>query len=300
MSPETIAGLRTSLQSNLAAIKQGELPLLHLQPKGPGLFFCPRAHVADVLEGLGEVTGQTEKVEGGDQHAPWATPGGPITYEVKLPDGTSINVMDDGPRRVVATRFEYRPPRPGEPNELVVDLMAEVDGTLVKVGEGYIYIDAEGNPLDAPSAGAAKPPDLWLDKRVTVKGEKVRVDLPKEGGSLTKRGLLATIAAFKSRFGREPTDLGGQLASDNLANFQRKYAEAISKGETPEDAKMTAVKGISFGTGRKEIGFSEIAVRTEGTVEKDFGEPLGKQIVPAEVFVNARLRALRESRHVAR
>jgi hypothetical protein len=290
MSPETIGGLRASLQSNLASIKQTELPLLHLEPKGPGLFFCPRAKVTEVLAGLGKETGRSEEPAAeGEKIPPWATPGGPITYKVELPDGTSISVMDDGPRRVVASQFKYEPPRRGEPNELVVDLMAEVEGTWVKLGEGYIYVDAEGKPLDAPPEGvSAKPPDLWLDKRVAVKGEKVRVDLPKEGGNLTTRGLLATIEAFKVRFGREPTDIGGDLAAENLANFQRAYAEAISKGQTPEQANKTAIEKISFGSARIKIGFSDIMVHTEGAVEKNFGEPIGTRVVPDKVIVNAR------------
>ncbi len=289
MSPETIAGLRESLKTNLAQIKQGVVPLLYLQPKGPGFFTCPRVNVADVLAGLGgEVTSQTEKIDVPD-HAPWATPGGPITYEVKLPDGTAITVMDDGPRRVVATDFKGQTPRPGDPGELVVDLMGQVEGKWVKLGEAYIYVDAAGKPLDTPPAGgAAKPPDLWLDNRVKLGDEKVKVSLPPEGGSITKRSLNALIGAFKSKFGREPTDLGGELASENQLNFQREYAKAIAQGQTPEDAKMTAIKNISFGKSRLDIGFSDLQVQTEGTVQKDFGPPLGVQSVPEQIFVTAR------------
>lgn len=83
MSAEDLAALRSQMQGQLAQVSKAELPLLYLEPKGPGLFTCPREHIGAVIQGLGQVTRTTVD---------------PLTavttYEVKLPDGTTIQVME--------------------------------------------------------------------------------------------------------------------------------------------------------------------------------------------------------------
>ena len=83
MSAKDLGALRSDLQGKLGSLKEGTLPLLTLEPKGPGLFTCPREHIRDVVQGLGEV--QKTIVD------PKTTV---VRYEVKLPDNTTITVME--------------------------------------------------------------------------------------------------------------------------------------------------------------------------------------------------------------
>ena len=83
MSASDLGSLRTELQGNLAKVSGAELPLIHLEPEGPGLFKCPREHIAEVTKALGDVA----KVETNPDT-------GVKTYEVKLPDGQLVKVME--------------------------------------------------------------------------------------------------------------------------------------------------------------------------------------------------------------
>lgn len=83
MSPEELSSLRTELEGNLEGLEQGTVPIALLEPKGPGLFTCPREHIAEVVQSLGEVQGVTINPETTVK-----------TYEVKLPDNTVIKVME--------------------------------------------------------------------------------------------------------------------------------------------------------------------------------------------------------------
>lgn len=54
MSANDLGSLRTELQGNLAKVAGAELPLIHLEPEAPGLFKCPREHIAEVTKALGD------------------------------------------------------------------------------------------------------------------------------------------------------------------------------------------------------------------------------------------------------
>ena len=83
MSAEDLKALRANLKGKLATVKEGELPLMTLEPKGPGLFTCPREHIREVVSSLGEL--QKTSVD------PLTTV---TTYEVRLPDNTVVKVME--------------------------------------------------------------------------------------------------------------------------------------------------------------------------------------------------------------
>ena len=84
MTSTELTALRTDLQAKLATVTEGQLPLMTLEPKGEGLFTCPREHIYEVVKSLGEEVGRTTD--------PVTTV---TTYEVKLKDGKgTIKVME--------------------------------------------------------------------------------------------------------------------------------------------------------------------------------------------------------------
>jgi len=83
MSASELGALRGELQGNLGKVSSAELPLIHLEPEGPGLFKCPREHIAEVTKALGDVG----KVETNPDT-------GVKTYDVKLADGQRVRVME--------------------------------------------------------------------------------------------------------------------------------------------------------------------------------------------------------------
>ncbi len=83
MSADTLSSMRSELQTHLSKVEGAELPLMNLEPKGAGLFTCPRESIRDVVKSLGEV--QSTHVD------PKTTV---TTYEVKLPDNTVVKVME--------------------------------------------------------------------------------------------------------------------------------------------------------------------------------------------------------------
>ena len=52
MSASDLGSLRAELQGNLAKVSGAELPLMHLEPQGAGLFKCPREHIVEVTKAL--------------------------------------------------------------------------------------------------------------------------------------------------------------------------------------------------------------------------------------------------------
>lgn len=83
MDAAELGALRTDLQSKLATVKDGDLPLINLEPIGPGLFTCPKATINEVVKSVGEVVSSK-------QH-PESTA---IVYEVKTPDGKIVKIME--------------------------------------------------------------------------------------------------------------------------------------------------------------------------------------------------------------
>ena len=84
MNAAELDAMRTDLKGKLATVTEGQLPLMTLEPKGDGLFTCPREHIYEVVKSLGE--------EVGKKTDPVTTV---TTYEVKLKDGGgTIKVME--------------------------------------------------------------------------------------------------------------------------------------------------------------------------------------------------------------
>ena len=83
MSPADMATLRADIQSNIAALDAGAQPLLHLEPKAPGVYTCTPERIGEVTKALGEVTKVSENPTTFVK-----------TYEVKTSDGSLITVME--------------------------------------------------------------------------------------------------------------------------------------------------------------------------------------------------------------
>jgi len=102
MRPSDIAAMRGDIKSNIAKLDAGTQPLLHLEPKAPGVYTCSPDHIVEVTKALGEVMRVTEDPTTNVK-----------TYEVKIPDGTMVKVME----RVDPTKGQW-----------VADLRASLDG----------------------------------------------------------------------------------------------------------------------------------------------------------------------------
>lgn len=83
LSSETIAELRRELTTHVADSSRQQLPLLLLEPKGAGLFTCPREHIDTVVTQIGTVTQTTTDPL---THA--------VSYDVTLRDGSSARVIE--------------------------------------------------------------------------------------------------------------------------------------------------------------------------------------------------------------
>jgi hypothetical protein len=97
------------------------------------------------------------------------------------------------------------------------------------------------------------------------------------------------LEAYKKRFGHLPDAIKGSLGDKNKLNFQREYVRArIEQGLPEEEAKLAAIRRISFGRHRIAFGYDDFDVKLGNEVELDIGPPYGLQKVPETVDVIAR------------
>lgn len=102
MSPKDLAVMRGEIKSSIAKLDAGTQPMLHLEPKAPGVYTCSPEHIVEVTKALGEVTRVAEDPTTMVK-----------TYDVRIPDGTTVKVME----RVEPTKAQW-----------VADLRASLDG----------------------------------------------------------------------------------------------------------------------------------------------------------------------------
>jgi hypothetical protein len=192
----------------------------------------------------------------------------------------------------------YRPPT-GIVPELVVDNPARiritdferVDGEYVgrfidgESGADYGYGEVEADPDGSPKGG----PHLTIDPTNARLPDGSPVRLTARGFSWTIESLRAIIDAFRRRFGRGPSDMGGLLAWKNLLNFQREFARirAENPGLAEGVVAERAARATSFGQHRIALGYGDISVRygNMGDVTTPSGEVLRN--VPQWVEVKA-------------
>lgn len=99
------------------------------------------------------------------------------------------------------------------------------------------------------------------------------VTLKPVGFSLTEALLaISILEIMKQNDGIPPTNLPGSLAKANKYNYQKEYAKAIGEGLSEDQARDRAIRNISYGKHRQNIGYADIEVihsRDSTTVTHD-------------------------------
>lgn len=174
--------------------------------------------------------------------------------------GANSKVVD-GPRNVTFRR-----------SDLSVKLDAET-------GEGAVYVKAAGETHTVGLISIVDgSPQFYLDNRVvTAAGESIKLKL--QGGSLTKAALEDTISAYKTVYNKAPPNLSGSLADKNLKNFQNEFSRLRAQDFVRTDQTIAdlAVRNISFGANRIDIGYGDLATKIGG---------FNSEGVPTKVFVH--------------
>ena len=144
MSSKDLAALRGEIKSNIAKLDAGAQPLLHLEPKTPGVYTCSPEHIVEVTQALGEVTRVTEDPTTNVK-----------TYDVRRPDGTTVKVME----RIAPTKAQW-----------LTDLRAGLDGVQrarfdarmkgKSPAEIYDKFGGDTERAKAVAAGVELPKDL--------------------------------------------------------------------------------------------------------------------------------------------
>jgi len=110
-----------------------------------------------------------------------------------------------------------------------------------------------------------------------------------EGLSITDEILSQSIDIYTDTYGKPPEFLNGSIIKSNLSNYQKEYSSIkySDPAISDEDASNEAIRKISFGRSRVELGYDDISVNNElfGDVIVD-----KKQLynVPTKVFIKAR------------
>ena len=115
-----------------------------------------------------------------------------------------------------------------------------------------------------------------------------------EGGAKTRRALDLAIELYEESYGHRPPSLPGQIAWGNLDNFQLEYARRVARGVHPDQAAQEAIRSISFGQHRVDLGYDDFTIDMEisefapdiVTVDVD-GVPVDVEI-PYRVEIEAR------------
>ena len=164
-------------------------------------------------------------------------------------------------------------------------MIAPLDtGEEATLGYGVVPLDSSGQPTTGP--------EFVLEKRFFRDGVEHRVsvidDATGQSLSLTSIAIEEAMKRFKARYPGGPDELPGSLTADNKANFQNEYLKAIDQGMVPADAKVHAIKQISFGKQRMVHGYTVFQVDISGEVEIPYGNPLQNRRAPKDIRVIAR------------
>jgi hypothetical protein len=164
------------------------------------------------------------------------------------------------------------------------------DGADIDLGYGYVLRDEHGNATGGPQFALDTGTKVdGADRKVRIVEGDAGAD-PAVGGHVSITGLVLdeSIARFEKRFGHPPHELPGSLMAGNKLNFQREYARALDQKLPADEAKLAAIRRISFGKHRAARGYDDFTVKTSGTKLVDLGSELGVREVPDSVEIIAR------------
>jgi hypothetical protein len=185
-----------------------------------------------------------------------------LSFHAKAPDGTDILWGQASAPLHVSGGEERRP-------TFVLDARVHRDGVESAM---HIYDDV----VERTAEGTGQP--------MTRIGTGKRT-------SATHYALERMLEAYRKRFGNLPEAIGGSLAEKNKLNFQREYYRALTEQGLPDaEARLAAIRRISFGRHRSAVGYDDFEVKfgPGKWVEVDLGPPYGSQSVPDKITVTAR------------
>lgn len=191
---------------------------------------------------------------------------------------------------------DYNKPGAGVP-EVVVDSAARVtaseylgnatDGwtsqlTDSRTGAHYGYAEVEVTPQGTPKGG----PHLTIDPTNASLGGRP-VKLVAKGFSWTQASLRAALDAYRRKFGRGPSDLGGLIAWENLRIFQQNFAKLRAAGVSEPLAAEQAARATPFGKNRIKLGYGNLSVKYGSMADVALADGTVLKNVPTHVYINA-------------
>ena len=194
MSPGDLAAMRSDIKSNIAKLDAGTQPMLHLEPKAPGVYTCSPDHIVEVTKALGEVTRVAEDPTTNVK-----------TYDVKLPDGTTVKVME----RVDPSKAQW-----------VTDLRAGLDGI-------------QRARFDARTKGKS-PAEIYGKfggDTERAKAVAVGVDLPKDLVDLRAGLSESARAAFDAKY-RESVRDPAKPTDHEVSAFRKSLDDARARSNS--------------------------------------------------------------------
>ncbi|MBX3155260.1 MAG: DUF4157 domain-containing protein [Deltaproteobacteria bacterium] len=187
-----------------------------------------------------------------------------------------------------------------DPRHFEVEYVGETaDGKKVSFGYATMEITPEGAPAEAPALtlgnytahnGVEHALNIYDD--VIPSSQPGGVPEPKGARtSITTHVLREFELAYKQRFKQDLKAWKGTLAFENKLNFWREYVRLLDAKVPEGDARVAAVKEISFGKHRIALGFTDFEVTfrpDEPPISADLGGSLGVRPVPPTINVTAR------------
>jgi hypothetical protein len=186
--------MRGDIKTNIAKLDAGTQPMLRLEPKAPGVYTCSPDHLVEVTKALGEVTRVAEEPTTNVK-----------TYDVKLPDGAVVKVME----RVDPTKAQW-----------VTDVRGGLDGI-------------QRARFDARTKG--KSPAEIYDKfggdTERAKAVAVGVDLPKDLVDIRAGLSESARAAFDAEY-RESVRDPAKPTDHEVSAFRKSLDDAKARNNS--------------------------------------------------------------------
>lgn len=198
--------------------------------------------------------------------------------EVEIPWASGVPDLDDLPSQIndMPISSKSKPsssslPAPLAPSsgraitdrlpEIVVsrsDIDIEImpyEGGVFK--EYSVVIDGKARELGFANLSETGKIEAGIFFKRKIDGIETRIRI--ENTRTTDFVLEDAIATFESRYGRKPSNLGGSIEADNLANFQREFYQIRQQNPAMGEYEIAAAatRRISYGAARDRLGYSD-------------------------------------------
>jgi hypothetical protein len=172
------------------------------------------------------------------------------------------------------------------------------NGRTINLGSGSVNLDAHGMPEGIPTLSlAASHHEHGIDYAVKIYdhveyAEGIAPQGKGERTPLTKYAIDAFAKEYQARFGRPLNEIGGSLAWENKANFQKMLIEImggknatvrVPRREPTQAELIEAVKRTSYGENRGKAGYTEFEVTIPAAKDWKTEPKLGEEYKGIEV-----------------